>query len=51
MSVQYSLERIGNKEAPKTGTFAGKATKDNEPLTDTLMEKMAGEIVSFLDGK
>jgi hypothetical protein len=46
VEIQYSLELVDAAAVKKAAKLGGKAAKDNEPLVDTLVEKMAGEIVT-----
>lgn len=50
VTLEYSLEPVGKQAsgAPRTGSFAAKATRDNEPLVESLVEKLSTEIVEKL---
>jgi hypothetical protein len=43
ISMTYSLELVDGEAVVKKGEFAGKVSKDNEPLVDTYIEKLAND--------
>lgn len=48
VTFKYTMDPVGTGGASRTGTFTAKATRDNEPIVDALIEKMATEIVDAL---
>jgi hypothetical protein len=45
VAMSYSLELVDGEAVLKKGEFAGKVTKDNEPLVDTYIEKLANDVL------
>jgi hypothetical protein len=50
VTFKYTMDPVvgGGGGAAKNGTFTAKATRDNEPVVDVLIEKLATEIVDAL---
>lgn len=48
VTIKYTMDPVGSGGTAKTGTFTAKATRDNEPIVDALIEKLATEIVDAL---
>jgi hypothetical protein len=45
IAMTYSLELVDGDAVVKKGEFAGKVSKDNEPLVDTYIEKLASDVL------
>jgi hypothetical protein len=45
VEITYSLELVDGEAVVKKGAFSGKVSKDNEPLVDTYVEKLAGDVL------
>lgn len=45
VAIDYTLELVDGEALVKKAEFSGKVSKDNEPLVDTYVEKLAGEVL------
>lgn len=48
VQLTYSLELVDGEAVVKKAQFDGKVSKDNEPLVDTFVEKLAGDVLQVV---
>jgi hypothetical protein len=48
VEIQYSLERVADKSVAKTAEHKAKASKDNQPLVEAMLEEIAGEVLEVV---